>query len=242
MPANDTTRVTGADVLIALPGTGSDADFVRRAFGPAARGLGADLIALEPTDDLIGGHRRGLAEYARAERILVGGFSIGAALALEWALGPAGRQRCVGVWAAMPAWSGDPATAVAAGSALATARALRTDGLETTISAMAATSPEWLGRELSRSWRSLHPGLVRQLEQAATYRAPDVTAIRGLVAPLAVVGAGDDPLHPWAVARSWCDAAPHARAEQVGVDRWGADPAVLGWTCAAIWSALVYDE
>ncbi|QTI66946.1 alpha/beta fold hydrolase [Gordonia polyisoprenivorans] len=228
-----------ADVLIVMPGTGSDANFVRRAFGPAAREIGVDLIALDPTDDLIGGHRDALRRFAADHaRVLVGGFSIGAALALEWALGP-GRERCVGVWAAMPAWSGEPSTAFAATGAAMTASALRADGLEATIDAMSSTSPPWLAHELTRSWRALYPGLVVQLERAAAYRAPDLGRIAGLSAPLAVVAADDDPLHPWAVAQSWYDAAPRSRIERIHLAQWGADPAVLGRACAIGWRSLV---
>ncbi|WP_288338094.1 alpha/beta fold hydrolase [uncultured Gordonia sp.] len=228
-----------ADVLIVMPGTGSDADFVRRAFGPAAREIGVDLIALDPTDDLIGGHRDALRQFtADHARVLVGGFSIGAALALEWALGP-GRHRCVGVWAAMPAWSGEPSTALAATGAAMTAAALRTDGLDATIDAMSSTSPAWLANELARSWRALYPGLVTQLERAAAYRAPDLDRIATLSVPLAVVAADDDPLHPWAVAQSWCRAAPRAQLQRVHLTQWGTDPAVLGRACATGWQSLV---
>lgn len=240
MPANDHLPTAGPDVLIVLPGTGSDGDFVRRAFGPAAHDLGVDLIGIEPTDDLIGGHRRRLAELsASCQRVLVGGFSIGAALALEWALSAPGRRRCVGVWAAMPAWSGDPDEAIAARSAAITASALRSDGLEQTLATMVATSPSWLARELTRSWRALYPGLVDQLDAASRYRAPAAAAIGNLVAPLAVTAAHDDPLHPWQVAQDWCRAAPNSRLTGVGLADWGADPALLGRLCADAWRALI---
>lgn len=228
-----------ASTLVVVPGTGSDADFARRAFGPAAASLGIRLIALQPEDDLIAGYRRRLTEIAAAHRrILVGGVSIGAAVALQWALGADGYRTCAGVWAALPAWSGDARPAVAAHSASWTARTLRDSGLDATIVTMRDSSPRWLADELTRSWRSLYPGLINQLECAATYRAPTVDDIAGLRAPLAITASRGDALHPLTVARAWCDAAPRAQLVEIGLDQWGEDPAVLGSSCADAWAEL----
>ncbi|MBL3747337.1 alpha/beta hydrolase, partial [Mycobacteroides abscessus subsp. massiliense] len=44
-----------------MPGTGSDDDFINRAFGPALTQAGATLIAVRPEpDDLVNGYRRAL--------------------------------------------------------------------------------------------------------------------------------------------------------------------------------------
>ncbi|WLP91071.1 alpha/beta hydrolase [Gordonia sp. NB41Y] len=238
MPADDRNSPDRPEVLVALPGTGSDADFVRRAFGPTAADLGIELIGLQPTDDLIDGYRRRLTDIAdQRGSILVGGVSIGAAVTVEWALG-AGAGRCAGVWAALPAWSGPATTAVAAASARATAQALRADGLDATVAAMAQGSPTWLADELGRSWRALHPGLVVQLEQAAAYRAPTVAEIAGLTVPLGIVAAADDPLHPIDVARAWADAAAHASLAEVTLTAWGEQPELLGRACARAWQSV----
>ena len=240
MPANDGTfyRAPAArpHALVAMPGTGSDADFISRAFGPACTDLGIELIALDPTDDLIDGHRQRLTEVAAQYRhILVGGVSIGAALAVEWALG--NSARCDGVWAALPAWSGPATDALAAASAAATAALLRADGLAPSIQSMRSSSPAWLADELERSWSALHPGLVSQLEQAARYCAPELDAIADLGAPLGLVAAPDDPLHPLDVAASWAAAAPRAQLIQVTLNEWGHHPELLGRACASAWEA-----
>ncbi|EON34346.1 alpha/beta hydrolase-like protein [Gordonia terrae C-6] len=228
MPGTDGLLRPPPTALVVIPGTGSDADHVTRAFGGTAADLGIELIALEPTTSLIDGHLRGLDRAARAHRsIVVGGVSIGAAIALDWALRDGGR-RCAGVLAALPAWSGDARTAPAAASAVATAEALERDGLETTIAAMAGSSPDWLATELSRSWRRLHPGLVAMLREAAGYRAPVGAEIAGLAVPLAIVAAADDPVHPITVAREWHAAAPRSALVEVGLDDWGRDPGLLG--------------
>ncbi|MFE0747347.1 alpha/beta hydrolase [Gordonia sp. NPDC058843] len=228
MPGIDGLHRPRPTALVAIPGTGSDADHVTRSFRRAAADLDVELIALEPTASLIDGHRRGLARAARAHpSVLVGGVSIGAAIALEWALHDGGRQ-CSGVLAALPAWSGDARPAPAAASAAATAESLERDGLEATIAAMARSSPDWLAAELSRSWRRLHPGLAGTLREAAGYRAPVPAEIAGLAVPIAIVGAPDDPVHPIAVAREWHAAAPRSVLTEVTLDDWGRDPGVLG--------------
>ena len=222
-------------LVIGMPGTGSDADYVRRAFGPAADEIGLTLVALEPTERLVDGHLRRLDELARDHGpVIVGGVSIGAAVALAWALG----HRCAGIWAALPAWTGDPATAPAAWSATATADALVADGLEPTIAAMAATSPDWLAAELGRSWRALHPALVRHLGEAATFHAPTLDQIATLSAPLAVTVAVDDPIHPHQVGRAWAAAAPRAALTEVTLDAWGREPSILGFACARSWLTI----
>ncbi|MCR5976302.1 alpha/beta hydrolase [Gordonia jinghuaiqii] len=228
--------------LVAIPGTGSDADHVTRAFGAAATSLGVDLIALDPASPLVERHVESLEQAAAGHRsILVGGVSIGAAIALEWALCRGGTG-CAGVFAALPAWSGDAATAVAAGSARATAEALDRDGLEATVAAMAASSPDWLAEELARSWRRLHPDLVDQLRDAARHRSPTPSEIAGLAVPLAIVAAIDDPIHPIDVAREWHAAAPRSTLIELTLDEWGRDPALLGNSCAAGYAGLVAEH
>lgn len=242
MPANDAAGAPDPAVLVALPGTGSDADYIRRAFGPAAASLGVDLIAPEPANDLVGGYRAALDAAAGEGRpILVGGVSIGAAIALDWAL-DAGRSRCCGVLAALPAWSGSPEHAAAAHSATLTASSIERDGLEPTIGAMTATSPEWLAAELTRSWRGLADGLVTQLRCGAAYRAPGPAEIADLGVPLAVTAAIDDPVHPIGVARQWCAAAPRSALVEVTLAGWGARPALLGDSCARAWAALHHGQ
>ena len=238
MPGIDDLDKGDRAALIVMPGTGSDADYLRRSFGPAAVRLGLDLVALQPSDDLVAAHLRALDDHAEQYgRFIVGGVSIGAAIALEWAL-ETRHPCCRGVWAALPAWSGAADDAPAAWSARAGADALDTDGLESTIAAMAASSPPWLADELSRSWRALHPGLSAQLRCAGAYRAPTPQEISLLSVPLAVVAAVDDPIHPLEVARQWCAAAPRSGCREFTLAEWGSRPTLLGDACAEIWTAL----
>lgn len=224
-------------VTVLLPGTGSDDDYVRRAFGAPLRAAGATVIAPAPQPErLLEGYRQALGEAARdiagrGGRMAVGGVSIGAAVAVEWAL--AHPDRVVAVLAALPAWSGSPDTAPAAAAARYSAHRLREDGLAGATAQMRATSPAWLAEELSRSWAAQWPALPEAMEAAAGYVAPTTAELARLTVPLAAVAAEDDPVHPIEVARAWVAAAPRAALRTVTLAEMGADPSVLGARCVA---------
>lgn len=233
--------------LVVMPGTGSDADYVTRAFGPAAAELGVELIASEPADDLIAGHLAVLDDAARTHRsVLAGGVSIGAALAVRWALAQrrsTGDQgQCAGVLAALPPWCGNDQYAPARASATATADAIRDTGLTATIAAMRASSPSWLADELTRSWSAFGDRLEAQLRQAAAFVCPRMDEIAGLTAPLAITASLDDPIHPLRVSHEWRAAAPRAAVAELPLTRWGIDPPLLGTTTARTWAALWSDR
>ncbi|ETB13503.1 hypothetical protein O980_05295, partial [Mycobacterium avium subsp. paratuberculosis 08-8281] len=90
---------------VLLPGTGSDDDYIHRAFSGPLAGVGAVLVAPPPRPDrLVAGYLEALNDAARRGPIAVGGVSIGAAVAAAWAL--AHPDRAVAVLAALPAWAG----------------------------------------------------------------------------------------------------------------------------------------
>ena len=70
-------------VAVVLPGTGSDADFVGRAFRPALTQVGVETIAVEPDPlRVVDSYRDAMTRAAEVhDRIIVGGVSIGAASA-----------------------------------------------------------------------------------------------------------------------------------------------------------------
>lgn len=217
---------------VVLPGTGSDDDYVYRAFSGPLQGVGAALVAPAPQPDhLIDGYLAALDDAARIGPIAVGGVSIGAAVAVTWALAHPGRT--VAVLAALPAWTGAPAAAPAAHAARHTASQLRRDGLAATTRQMRASSPPWLADELARSWRAQWPQLPGAMEEAAAYVGPTRTDLQRLGAPLGVAAAVDDPIHPLQVGVDWATAAPHAALRTVTLDQIGADPAALGAACLA---------
>jgi pimeloyl-ACP methyl ester carboxylesterase len=217
---------------VLLPGTGSDDDYVYRAFSDALHEVGGVVVTPPPEPHrLVDGYRDALDEAARSGPIAVGGVSIGAAVATEWAL--AHPSLAVAVLAALPAWTGSPDSAPAAMTARHSADVLRRDGLASATAAMRASSPRWLADELTRSWVAQWPSLPDAMEEAAGYVAPTCPELERLAAPMGVAAATDDPVHPVEVGIEWVAAAPRAALRTVTLDEMGADPAVLGAACLA---------
>jgi pimeloyl-ACP methyl ester carboxylesterase len=221
-------------VIVALPGTGSDGYFAGRAFADET----IPVIAVDPTENgLISTYLQALDDAAAdGQQVLAAGVSIGACVALRWALD--NPTRCSGVLAALPPWLGDPATAPAAHSALLTLDQLARTGLEATIEQMTAGTPPWLATELARSWRATAPVLDAMLTEAAGYHAPTAGDIAELSVPLSITATIDDPVHPFEVAQTWHDAAPNALLQSITLDDLGADPSVLGRRCLDGWRRL----
>ena len=221
-------------VVVALPGTGSDADYARRAF----TSTGLPVIAVDPGGaGLVDGYERALDRAAEDHtRVIAAGISIGACVAVQWALSH--PDACAGVLAALPPWMGSPRTAPAAHSAAWTAALIRTHGMEETIRQMSLGSPAWLSAELDRSWRAAGPHLVSHLDEAADYVAPTAEMIAQLGVPLSIVAVSDDPVHPAAVARAWHEVAARSVSTEISMARWGADPALLGRLAIRGWRDL----
>ena len=217
---------------VLLAGTGSDDDYVYRAFSAALHDVGAVVVTPAPQPDgLIGGYRDALDNAARAEPIAVGGVSIGAAVAAAWALAHPGHA--VAVLAALPAWTGEPDTAPAALAARHSAEMLRRDGLASATAQMRASSPPWLADELTRS------GSGSGLRCPTPWTRPPASSRR--------------PATSWRVWPSRWASSPRpttrcirsrsvsngwrrrrgAALRTVTLDEMGADPSVLGAACVA---------
>ncbi|SED10634.1 hypothetical protein SAMN04490240_3158 [Rhodococcus pyridinivorans] len=227
-----------AGTAVVLPGTGSDACFAEKAFGAELRRRSIIPIAVDPDPrGVVASYLTALDEAAENGPILVGGVSIGAAVALRWAYD--NPDRVVGVLAALPAWTGDPREAPAAASARWTASELRAHGLDTVTAAMTASSPPWLALELTRSWSAQWPDLPSALDEAAHYRALDVDELRAVTVPVGIAAAVDDAVHPLAVGRQWSREIPHAELATVTLEQVGDDPSVLGRLCLAALDRIV---
>ena len=217
---------------VLLPGTGSDDDYVYRAFSAALHDAGAIVVTPKPQPQrLVAGYQDALDNAARTAPIAVGGVSIGAAVATAWAL--AHPDRAVAVLAALPAWTGAPDSAPAAIAARHSASVLRRDGIASATAQMRAGSPPWLADELTRSWVGQWPALPDAMEAAATYVAPTCSELERLAVPMGVAAATDDPVHPIEVAVEWMTAAPRAALRTITLAEMGADPAVLGVACVS---------
>ena len=224
-------------VTLLLPGTGSDEDYLRRVFAGPLEQEGAVVVAVPPrADDLIHGYRQALDEAALAGPIIVGGVSIGAVVAVRWALEH--PDRVVAVLAVLPPWTGEPDSAPAALSARHTAALLLRDGLVATTAAMRSSSPPWLADELTRSWYRQWPDLPDAMVEAAAYPGPTTAELRRLATPMGVVAASDDLIHPMAVASEWASWAPRAALRTVTLEQFGPEPAVLGAAGVAALKAI----
>ena len=74
-------------VTVLLPGTGSDDEYLTRAFADPLRAVGAKVVAVRPEPAaLLAGYVRALQQAAADGPIAVGGVSLGAAVAAGWAL------------------------------------------------------------------------------------------------------------------------------------------------------------
>jgi len=217
---------------VLLPGTGSDDDYVYRAFSTALHEVGAPLVTPPPQPGrLVAGYRDALDNAARSGPIAVGGVSIGAVVALRWALNH--PNAAVAVLAALPPWSGAPHDAPAALLARQSALSLRRDGLGATVAEMRRNSPAWLADELARSWSGQWPALPESMEEAAAYHAPECAELERLTVPMGVAVATDDPVHPAEVGYAWVSAAPRAALRTVTLEQMGIDTGSLGAACVA---------
>ncbi|MFD3811458.1 alpha/beta hydrolase [Rhodococcus sp. NPDC058639] len=225
-----TIDLSTVTVAVVLPGTGSDANFVDRVFRDPLRSRGIDVVAVDPDPrGVVRSYVSAMDAAARSGPILVGGVSIGAAVAVQWAAEH--PHLAAGVLAALPAWTGDPAAAPAAASARWTASELRAHGLDAVTAAMAASSPSWLATELTRSWKAQWPDLPSALEEAAGVHALDVDGLRALEVPVGIAAAVDDAVHPFETAAQWSREIPHAALASLRLADIGADPGRLGTLC-----------
>lgn len=233
--------------VVVLPGTGSDEVFVRAVFGAPSAEVGLHLVTPAPR------HGSHLAEHhlaaldAAAEKygpIVVGGISLGAHLAAEWAA--ANPDRCAGLLAAMPGWYGAPDTAdgTAPGSATAgiSAAAVAADGIDAALAATTRDVPPWLAAELDRAWRRAGDELAASLLVAVDRPAPTLDMLAGITVPAGVACCLDDPVHPIGVAARWTTALPAAELHTITFAEFGADRTALGRAALAGLLARMHDQ
>lgn len=229
---------TTATRAVLLPGSGSDEVFLDRVFTAALSTVGVRAVTVRPDPtQVVTSGRRALDDALDQDGpLLVGGVSLGAAVAAQWALEHPGRVS--GLLLALPAWWGEPGDAPAAALASYSAGRLRGCGLTATLAEVADGSPPWLAAELRRAWTRQWPHLPAALDQAAAHIAPTVEAVAALGVPVGVAAAADDPVHPGGVADELAAASPLVRVEWVTLAQLGADPGSLGrgvvraWVCA----------
>ncbi|WP_243727419.1 alpha/beta fold hydrolase [Actinocrispum wychmicini] len=197
------------------------------------RAVGVQAVTPRPesASDLVRAHFAILAEQSEAGPVLAGGVSLGAHLAVEWAL--ADPDRCAGLLLALPAFTGPPGDAPAAVSARMSAAAVRTYGLDATLATV--DGEPWFAAELERSWRRTGDGLAEALEIAATRPAPVISDLSRITVPTGIAACSDDPVHPRAVAELWADTIPGARICTTTLSALGRDRESLGRATVLAW-------
>jgi pimeloyl-ACP methyl ester carboxylesterase len=204
---------------VLLPGTGSDEVFVRSVFEEPFAQVGVHVVA--PATARVDEHLAVLDAAWRGEPLVVGGISLGAHVAAEWAVRH--PSRCAGLVVALPAWHGPATGAPAALAATASASVVEQSGV---AAALAGTSG-WLAAELARAW-GRHVELPATLRAAATSAAPTLAELAGLDVPTGVAGCADDPVHPLQVAQEWTAALPRAVLRTTTLAALGEDRESLG--------------
>lgn len=233
-----TTRQPGKSVAVLLPGSGSGAGFVRRAFGPALACHGLQVVTcdLVPGRDVVASTLRALDDLAAGIRPrIVGGVSLGAHLAARWAAGggPAARGLS-GLLLALPAWTGAPDPVVAGASAAAADRIGR-DGMAAALDGAARHAVPWVAEELAAAWPGYADDLAGTLRATAQSWGPTRAELARITAPTGLVAFADDPLHPVAVAEEWAATPPHAALERLTLADCATSRAPLGHAAVRAW-------
>jgi pimeloyl-ACP methyl ester carboxylesterase len=215
-------------VAVLLPGAGSSADFVRRAFARPLTEAGCELVAVSPVPGpgVVEAGYAALDAAARAygpRLTLAGGISLGAHIAARWAAATAAAP---GLLLALPAWSGAPGP-VAAATAAAADRVARL-GMGDAVRAAGAGPVRWVAAELAAAWPAYGAELVATLRAAAAAPGPSVAELRSVTAAAGVVCFADDPLHPAGVAEEWASLLPRGGLARLRLADLAGDRSVLG--------------
>lgn len=234
---NVTSAIRGP-LAVLLPGTGSDEVFVRSVFAGPAAFAGVEIRTPRPPagEKVVVGLLTLLDELARTGPLLVGGISLGAHLAAEWAVRR--PDRCAGLLLAMPAWHGEPGDAPASLAAKASADLVEREGLPRALELSVAGIAPWLADELTRAWTRHGDSLAASLRTAADHAAPTLRELAALDVPAGIAACRDDPVHPIAAARAWADALPRAAVRELTLDALGADRESLGRAVFDAWQSV----
>ena len=232
---------TAVRTAVLLPGTASDDVFVRSVFEVplAAVGITAVTPAPVPGPGHLSAYVAAMDAAAEVGPIIVGGISLGAHLAVEWAL--KNRDRCAGLLLALPGWTGTPDGAPAAVAARYSAAAVRELGAAAATAASVAVAglDPWLAAELTRAWSGYGDHLAEALDIAADHIAPTLDDLATLDVPCGVAAFTDDAVHPPEVAAAWAKALPQAELCTTRLQIVGVDPEALGRAAVLAWLRAV---
>jgi pimeloyl-ACP methyl ester carboxylesterase len=220
-------------IAVIAHGSGSSADFVNRAFGPALEAVGYTVVSWDECSGTLAQTITRLdALVARAGATLVGGVSLGAMAAACWAAARSPRIQLEGLLLTLPAWSGDPGV-TAALSQLAADDIVR-NGLDATLGRLAGQG--WVGPELARAWRMYdEQQLVAALRATSCCVGPTLDQLRRISVPTGLVGFEDDVFHPIEVAEGWTGALPNAVLRRLALQAPVRDVGLIGHAAVEAW-------
>jgi pimeloyl-ACP methyl ester carboxylesterase len=214
-------------------GSGSTAEFVTRVFTRPLAEAGYRLVTWDRRGPAADGAAQ-LAALAGAERAtLVGGVSLGAMLAVQYALSSR-RQPLHGLLLALPPWLGPPGAV----AALSDGAADRIDqhGLDAALDEIEESAVPWVAAEIRRAWPTYGAGaLIAELRSTARTVGPAVDDLARCTTPVGLVAMDDDPFHPADVATQWAAALPHAVVETIPLDGPATNVDVIGAAAVAAW-------
>ncbi|MGV9869272.1 alpha/beta fold hydrolase [Rhodococcus koreensis] len=191
-----------------------------------ARGHGNSSDVLAPSrcdfdafaDDVIA-----LADHLELDRFVMGGISLGAAVALNVAIRY--PDRISALLLCRPAWLDTPQADRNRGAYTRIADLLDTHEVDEAldlftqtpthkdVEAESASAAQSLRHQITRPRAALNAEILRRFPGSSP--APDLAPWRQITAPTLVIGHKDDPFHPWAIAETTTDRVPGATLVEV---------------------------
>jgi pimeloyl-ACP methyl ester carboxylesterase len=209
-------------------GAGSSADFVWRAFAGPLAAVGYDVVSWDRRTPVEAAGEEFANLVAACGATIVGGVSIGATLALRYALTAANLD---GALLAMP----PPAGAAPTSDPRDEAPVDPVD-MDALIDEVCRTAVPWVADEIRAAWPTYEPAaLMRELRSAAVATTPAAAELAQCRVPAGVVALADDPVHPVAVASMWARVIPAAALETVQLHEPAGDVSVIGAAAVRAW-------
>jgi pimeloyl-ACP methyl ester carboxylesterase len=218
-------------VAVIAHGAASSADFILRAFTAPLQAVGYEVVSWdrrtpvqEATDEFAG-------FVTRANATIVGGVSVGAILAMRYALSPAGTD-LDGLLVALPPPRGQASTEDSDTGPPPDIQAL--------IDEVAQGAVPWVADEIRAAWPKYQPTeLIRELTTASRAMPPGPEELARCKVPTGIVALADDPLHPLDVAEMWARMIPSVAVETVQLSEPAGDVAVIGAAAVRAWQRAI---
>jgi pimeloyl-ACP methyl ester carboxylesterase len=204
-------------------GAASTADFVRRTFGEPLQSIGYELVTWDRRTAVEQAGEEFAALVANDDATIVGGVSVGAILAVNYAL--RARDRLAGLLVALPPPVPNPHAELPS---------------HIDIEAAAEGAVPWVGAEIRAGWSTYgQQELLAELTGASRAVPPTMDELRRCDVPTGIVALADDPVHPVPVAEEWALTIPTAELEVLQLTDPSLDVSVIGAAAVRAWQRAV---